>query len=92
MEVVSAASSRLQNRHTFAAGGVGSAQCVQGTRRSVGGWLVWAIYDAVGSCAAAFATGIVFNFAQLMVVGTSPGASAWLCHFTADAAATMRSP
>jgi len=42
MEVVSAASSRLQNRHTFAAGRVGSAQCVQGTRRSVGGWLAGA--------------------------------------------------
>jgi hypothetical protein len=75
MEVVSAASSRLQNRHTFAAGRVGSSQCVQGTRRSVGGVLAGAIYDAVGSCAAAFATGIVFNFAQLMVIGTSPGAS-----------------
>ena len=68
MEVVSAASSRLQNRHTFAAGGVGSAQCVQGTRRSVGGWLAGAIYDRVGFYSAAFAAGIVINLFHIAIM------------------------
>jgi hypothetical protein len=37
---------------------------------AAGGWLAGAIYDYAGFYAAAFATGIVFNFANLLVIGT----------------------
>src|SRR5207248_10158818 len=41
-----------------------------GSGMAAGGWLAGAIYDYAGIYAAAFATGIVFNFANLLVVGT----------------------
>jgi MFS family permease len=41
-----------------------------GSGMAFGGWLAGAIYDAVGFHAAAFAAGIVFNFAHLGVVST----------------------
>jgi predicted MFS family arabinose efflux permease len=41
-----------------------------GSGMAAGSWLAGAIYDYVGFYAAAFATGIVFNFANLLVVGT----------------------
>ena len=41
-----------------------------GSGMAAGGWLAGAIYDYAGFYAAAFATGIVFNFANLLVVGT----------------------
>ena len=37
---------------------------------AAGSWLAGAIFDYAGFYAAAFATGIVFNFANLLVVGT----------------------
>jgi MFS family permease len=40
-----------------------------GSGMAFGGWLAGAIYDHVGFYAAAFATGIVFNAAHLLVVG-----------------------
>jgi MFS family permease len=40
-----------------------------GSGMAFGGWLAGAIYDHVGFYTAAFATGIVFNFAHLLVVG-----------------------
>jgi MFS family permease len=39
-----------------------------GSGMAAGGWLAGAIYDYVGFYAAAFATGIVFNFANLLVI------------------------
>ena len=41
-----------------------------GSGMAFGGWLAGAIYDTVGFYAAAFAAGIAFNFAHLMVIGT----------------------
>jgi MFS family permease len=41
-----------------------------GSGMAFGGWLAGAIYDHVGFYAAAFATGIVFNLAHLIVIGT----------------------
>jgi len=41
-----------------------------GSGMAAGGWLAGAIYDYAGFYGAAFATGIVFNFANLLVVGT----------------------
>jgi MFS family permease len=41
-----------------------------GSGMAAGGWLAGAIYDYAGFYAAAFAIGIVFNFANLLVVGT----------------------
>jgi MFS family permease len=41
-----------------------------GAGMAAGGWLAGAIYDYAGFYAAAFATGIVFNLANLLVVGT----------------------
>ena len=40
-----------------------------GSGMAAGGWLAGAIYDYAGFYAAAFATGIVFNLANLLVVG-----------------------
>jgi len=40
-----------------------------GSGMAFGGWLAGAIYDHVGFYAAAFATGIAFNVAHLLVVG-----------------------
>jgi predicted MFS family arabinose efflux permease len=40
-----------------------------GSGMAAGGWLAGAIYDYAGFYAAAFATGIVFNLANLWVVG-----------------------
>jgi MFS family permease len=41
-----------------------------GSGMAAGGWFAGAIYDYAGFYAAALATGIVFNFANLLVVGT----------------------
>jgi len=41
-----------------------------GSGMAAGGWLAGAIYDYAGFYAVAFAIGIVFNFANLLVVGT----------------------
>jgi MFS family permease len=41
-----------------------------GSGMAAGGWLAGAVYDYAGFYAAAFATGIVFNLANLLVVGT----------------------
>jgi MFS family permease len=41
-----------------------------GSGMAFGGWLAGAIYDRVGFYAAAFAVGILFNVAHLMVIGT----------------------
>ena len=41
-----------------------------GSGMAAGGWLAGAIYDYAGFYAAAFATGILFNLANLMVVGS----------------------
>ncbi|HZU88035.1 MAG TPA: MFS transporter [Stellaceae bacterium] len=49
---------------------VPSVLLFSGSGMAFGGWLAGAIYDAVGFYAAAFAAGIVFNFAHLMVIGT----------------------
>jgi len=40
-----------------------------GSGMAAGGWMAGAIYDAVGFYAAAFAAGILFNLANLVVVG-----------------------
>jgi hypothetical protein len=40
-----------------------------GSGMAAGGWLAGVIYDYAGFYAAAFATGILFNLANLMVVG-----------------------
>jgi hypothetical protein len=37
---------------------------------AAGGWMAGAIYDTVGFYAAAFAAGILFNLANLAVIGT----------------------
>jgi MFS family permease len=41
-----------------------------GSGMAFGGWLAGAIYDAAGFYGAAFAAGILFNVAHLMVIGT----------------------
>jgi MFS family permease len=48
---------------------VPSVLLFSGSGMAFGGWLAGAIYDAVGFYAAAFAAGIVFNFAHLVVIG-----------------------
>jgi MFS family permease len=48
---------------------VPSVLLFSGSGMAFGGWLAGAIYDAAGFYAAAFAAGIVFNFAHLIVVG-----------------------
>jgi MFS family permease len=48
---------------------VPSVLLFSGSGMAIGGWLAGAIYDAVGFYAAAFAAGIVFNIAHLMVIG-----------------------
>ena len=48
---------------------VPSVLLFSGSGMAFGGWLAGAIYDAVGFYAAAFAVGIVFNFAHLVVIG-----------------------
>jgi hypothetical protein len=40
-----------------------------GSGMAAGGWMAGAIYDHVGFYAAAFAAGILFNLANLVVVG-----------------------
>jgi predicted MFS family arabinose efflux permease len=40
-----------------------------GSGMAFGGWLAGLIYDHFGFYAAAFATGIVFNIAHLLVIG-----------------------
>jgi len=49
---------------------VPSVLLFSGSGMAFGGWLAGAIYDAVGFYAAAFAAGIVFNLAHLIVIGT----------------------
>jgi hypothetical protein len=49
---------------------VASADLAALQRLGQGGWLAGAIYDYAGFYAAAFALGIVFNVANLLVVGT----------------------
>ena len=41
-----------------------------GSGMAAGGWLAGAIYDRVGFYAAAFATGLVFNLAHIIVIGS----------------------
>ncbi len=41
-----------------------------GSGMAAGGWLAGAIYDYAGFYAAAFATGLVFNLAHIVVIGT----------------------
>src|SRR3954451_25273886 len=49
---------------------VPSVLLFSGSGMAFGGWLAGAIYDAVGFYGVAFAVGIVFNFAHLVVIGT----------------------
>jgi MFS family permease len=49
---------------------VPSVLLFSGSGMAFGGWLAGAIYDRVGFYAAAFAVGILFNLAHLIVVGT----------------------
>jgi MFS family permease len=49
---------------------VPSVLLFSGSGMAFGGWLAGAIYDTVGFYAAAFAAGIVFNAAHLLVVGS----------------------
>jgi MFS family permease len=49
---------------------VPSVLLFSGSGMAFGGWLAGAIYDAAGFYAAAFAAGIAFNVAHLMVAGT----------------------
>ena len=49
---------------------VPSVLLFSGSGMAFGGWLAGAIYDSVGFYAAAFAAGIVFNFAHLIVIGS----------------------
>lgn len=48
---------------------VPSVLLFSGSGMAFGGWLAGAIYDTVGFYAAAFAAGIAFNFAHLLVIG-----------------------
>ena len=48
---------------------VPSVLLFSGSGMAFGGWLAGAIYDHVGFYSAAFATGIVFNAAHLLVIG-----------------------
>jgi hypothetical protein len=41
-----------------------------GSGMAAGGWLAGAIYDYAGFYAAAFAAGILFNLANLLIVGS----------------------
>ncbi|HEX5454095.1 MAG TPA: MFS transporter [Stellaceae bacterium] len=49
---------------------VPSVLLFSGTGMAFGSWLAGEIYDTMGFYAAAFAVGILFNFAHLMVIGT----------------------
>ena len=49
---------------------VPSVLLFSGSGMAFGGWLAGAIYDTVGFYAAAFAAGIVFNIAHLMLIGS----------------------
>jgi MFS family permease len=49
---------------------VPSVLLFSGSGMAFGGWLAGTIYDTVGFYAAAFATGIVFNAAHLLVIST----------------------
>jgi MFS family permease len=49
---------------------VPSVLLFSGSGMAFGGWLAGAIYDSVGFYAAAFAAGILFNVAHLMMIGT----------------------
>jgi MFS family permease len=49
---------------------VPSVLLFSGSGMAFGGWLAGAIYDAAGFYAAAFAVGIVFNAAHLIVIGS----------------------
>ena len=49
---------------------VPSVLLFSGSGMAFGGWLAGAIYDAAGFYAAAFAAGILFNIAHLMVIAT----------------------
>lgn len=49
---------------------VPSVLLFSGSGMAAGGWLAGAIYDHAGFYAAAFATGIVFNLANILVVGS----------------------
>ena len=49
---------------------VPSVLVFSGSGMAAGGWLAGAIYDHVGFYAAAFAAGIVFNLAHILVVGS----------------------
>ena len=66
---------------------VPSVLLFSGSGMAFGGWFAGAIYDTVGFYTAAFAAGIVFNAAHLVVIGalvwrqrrTDPPAGARLC-------------
>ena len=49
---------------------VPSVLVFSGSGMAAGGWLAGAIYDHAGFYAAAFAAGIVFNLAHILVVGS----------------------
>ena len=49
---------------------VPSVLLFSGSGMAFGGWLAGAIYDMVGIYAVAFAAGIIFNIAHLMLIGT----------------------
>ena len=49
---------------------VPSVLLFSGTGMAFGSWLAGEIYDTMGFYAAAFAVGLLFNFAHLMVIGT----------------------
>ena len=57
-----------------------------GSGMAFGGWLAGLIYDHVGFYAAAFATGIVFNVAHLLLIGVL----VWLQHPTASGLTATR--
>jgi MFS family permease len=58
---------------------VPSVLLFSGSGMAFGGWLAGAIYDTVGFYAAAFAAGIAFNVAHLIVIG----ALVWRQHHSA---------
>jgi MFS family permease len=57
-----------------------------GSGMAFGGWLAGVIYDHVGFYAAAFATGIAFNVAHLLVIGVL----VWRQHHTASVLTAAR--
>jgi MFS family permease len=59
---------------------VPSVLLFSGSGMAFGGWLAGAIYDTVGFYAAAFAAGIVFNVAHLIVIGSL----VWCQHRSAE--------